>query len=179
MLMKGEIKSEQYIPLLESAGCCAYSGIRGLYVPFMKAVVQNNRMTQVRIPSEHNDENMQIIQLSDHEIRFVVHRDSRLRFRKPVYTTLESVCINGQGMEAALSEDQRWFDLNLKAGQEGSISWSATVWSTREIFGPPNETGLFQDEKQRERIEFTLSYRGNVLNRIEPTGKYLPFEQGL
>ena len=165
-------------PMLTSGGCCAYSGVRALYVAWKLSVAPCGSETVVRIHGRHEDGNVSITPIESGGIQLHSRHDGMLRIRIPAHVPFESVVVTGPSVYE-WSSDHRWLSLNLLGDQSGTIQWLVPEWSTSEIAGPLNHMGLWPGIPRDERLTCILDYRGNELVRITPSSLRLSYISGL
>jgi len=149
-------------PQLPVAGCCGYSGIRALYTAWTEAVTTEGDVTEVRIVTEHEDANVVITPRATGGLRYRAKRDHQLRVRAP-----RAVAPDG------------WITRTPRAGEADEIAWDKPRWSTREKCGSFNIGGAWPALAENETPTYALTYEGNHLVRIDPSGLKYPFLEGL
>lgn len=166
-------------PALGSGGCCAYSGVRGLYAVWKHAVVQCGDGTEVRVPMSHRDANVTLEGAEEGVLRFSGHRKCWLRIRRPTRVAPEAISISGAPAPVTWSDDKRWLTLSLEPGDTGELRWPLIEWQTHEVAGPTNNLGILAGLKPEDRLECQLTYRGNTVVGVEPAPLRFPYQEGL
>jgi len=166
-------------PMLHSGGCCAYSGIRGLFAAWKHSVVQQDDTTEIRIPTEYQDANVTVHSRGAGTLSFSTHRDCSLRLRCPAHVKPDEILLDGAQVRGSWGTDSRWLSLPLVAGDTGTLAWPTIEWQTREVIGPINEQGAMPGVDANERVESTLTYQGNLLVDVQPSPLRLPYMEGL
>lgn len=168
------------VPVLQGAGCCAYSGLRALHVAWKKAIGADPASVEVRIPAAYDDETVAIEPLPAEMGMQIQARTARsVRLRLPLGVEKDSVRVESGKATAHWSADRRWITFVLAAGQAATVSWQPRDWTVAETFGPFNELGVVPHVGRHERVSCTSHYRGNDLIATEPAGATFPYAQGL
>jgi hypothetical protein len=165
-------------PMMHMMGCCHYSGVRGLYATWKPAFEEHADLLSVRLPINRKGKLAdQTITEDSHQVtrRIQLHDDCQVRVRIPDWADLSKVSITATGSQKELhpQADGRWLDLGkLARGTDLQISYPLVERTTHQRVGGNDKGDVYADPK--EKIDYTIQWRGNQVISIDPPGQRLP-----
>ena len=171
-----ELKAEMPI-----AGCCLYSGPRGLYAYWNSMVDDNGSIIDIRFPGRFENQSVDIHELDEGGLSLFLKRSTRVAVRIPKTADAGSVKVfcGGERIHVNYNPVTRRVAIACGTGTDYSICWKNLKWESHETLGMEN-TGHIQGKPTGSRVMFTLLYHGNKLADISPSGgALLPYSKGL
>ncbi|MHC4441503.1 MAG: hypothetical protein ACYTA5_02815 [Planctomycetota bacterium] len=163
-------------PIFYTGGCCAYSGLRGLYACWQPIMADDSETLDIRIPAnrEHPAARQTVAESSEQVVqKIILKADRRVRIRIPNWAKLNAVKVSVGGRILSCKLADRWLD----AGSQNRdthliVNYPMRQRTMTERVGGGGKSIWFSLPEQKRT--FKTTWQGNRVIAIEPAGENMP-----
>lgn len=176
-LFQVEGNSEQAFVIV--GACCVYSGPRGFYCYWRSMVYDDGKNAEIRFSGRYKNDIFDITEITDGGMNIRISEARSLHIRVPQTADAESLQIFCNDIKVPFRNENGRYVFTAEKNAEYRVVWKDLLWESKEAVGKRNN-GHIKDSPLGEQVTFTLSYKGNKLQKIVPDKEsLLPYMSGL